>query len=396
MPEYRSDLAAAHELLSVIFSDSQLHRPQACLESVLAALAISRKLAADFPNRPEFRKTVATYLGRVAIKYSMDMQDPRKGEEYFRAALAAWQDIEKEAPNDPDVIREIAWNRWWFGELLQRSNRLQEAEPELRRALALREKLLAGSPGALGLLADHAHNKAYLARLLLDANRPAEAETLLREAIAFRERMIHDYPKWYDHWRRLVIERQTLGDCLLAMGRTKEAEETIRRNLAISQKLVADFPEAPANSYELAWAFYALGLLLQDTDRPQEAAEAFRDAKKLFEEAAAKFRGGGSRWAPPTPSRGSWPIAPRPSFEIPREPSNSQNRFCNPRPSPVATGSRWAWPNTREPTAGRNRIAPEVHGAHVWRRQPPLVLSWPWLTGNWATKLKPTSGMTRP
>ena len=92
------------------------------------------------------------------------MQDTRRGEEYFRAALAAWQDIEKEAPNDPDVIREMAWTRWWLGVSFLRSDRLQEAEPELRRALALREKLLAGSPRALGLLADHAHNKAYLAQ----------------------------------------------------------------------------------------------------------------------------------------------------------------------------------------------------------------------------------------
>ncbi len=290
VPEYRAELAAAHELLSVAYADHALDRPQACLDSVLCPRpsAIGKWLAADFPNRPEFRKTVATYLGRVALKYSVDMKDVRRGEEYFRTALAAWQDIEKEAPNDPGVIHEIAWTHWWFGVMFQRSNRLQEAEPELRRALALREKLLANSPGAFGLLREQAHNKAYLANLLLTTGRPAEAETLLREAIAFRERMIHDYPKSYDHWRRLVIERDTLGDCLLAMGRTKEAEETIRRTLAIRQKLPADFPETPPNSFDLAWSHYALGLLLQDTDRAQDAAEAFRDAKKLFEAEAAK------------------------------------------------------------------------------------------------------------
>ena len=292
VPEYRAELAAAHELLSGVYADHALDRPQACLDSVLAALAISRKLAADFPNRPEFRKTVATYLGRVALKYSVDMKDVRRGEEYFRTALAAWQDIEKETPNDPGVIHEIAWTHWWFGVMFQRSNRLQEAEPELRRALALREKLLANSPGAFGLLREQAHNKAYLANLLLTTGRPAEAETLFREAIAFRERSIHDYPKSYDHWRRLVIERNGLGDCLLAMGRMKEAEETIRRTLVIRQKLAADFPETPVNSYDLAWSHYALGLLLQDTDRPQGAAEAFRDAKKLFEAESAKNPGG--------------------------------------------------------------------------------------------------------
>ena len=182
--------------------------------------------------------------------------------------------------------------------MFQRADRLQEAEPELRRAIALREKLLAGSPSAFGLLSDQAHNKAGLARLLLQTGRPAEAETLLREAIAFQERMIHDYPKRYEHWKRLVNERDTLGDCLLAMGRTKEAEETIRRNLATCQKMVADFPETVAAPSNLAWSFYALGLLLEDSDRPQEAAEAFRDAKRIFEEVAAKIPSGGPTWAP--------------------------------------------------------------------------------------------------
>ena len=319
VPEYRSDLAATHELLSVIFSDSMLRRPQACLESVLAVLAVSRKLAADFPNRPEFRKTAATHLARVALKYSVDVQDARRGEEYFRAALAAWQDMEKETPNDPDVIREIAWTHCWLGVNFLRSNRLQEAEPELRRALALREKLLAGSPGALHLLAEHAHNKAYLAELLLDSGRPAEAETPVREAIAFRERMIHDYPKNYDHWRRLVIERDALGGCLLALGRMQEAEETIRRTLAITQKLVADFPAASRKSDPLAWEFYNLGVLLEDTNRPHEAAEAFRDAKKCFEQSVADIPGAG---AGPATRALAWFLADCPATQF-RDPARA-------------------------------------------------------------------------
>ncbi len=294
VPEYRSDLAAAHGSLGVVFGNSLLRRPQDCLENTLAALAITRKLAADFPNRPEFRRTAAWYHAEAALRYFREMQNPQKAEEYFRGALAAWQGIEKEAPNDPAVLSRRAWAHWWLGVLFLETNRLEEAERELRRALALREKLLAGSPSALGLLSDHVRNKAHLAQLLLRTDKPAEAEPLLREAIAFRERMIQDHPNYFD-WRRLLAaEYELLGDCLLAMGRTREAEEALRRNLAISQKLAADFPETRANPYNLAWAFYALGLLLQDTDRPQEAAEAFRDAKKLFEAEAAKIPDGGT------------------------------------------------------------------------------------------------------
>src|SRR6185312_6986584 len=68
VPEYRSDLAAAHDDLGVVYSASMLQRPQECLDNTLAALAIMRKLAADFPNRPEFRRTAANHHTTAALR----------------------------------------------------------------------------------------------------------------------------------------------------------------------------------------------------------------------------------------------------------------------------------------------------------------------------------------
>src|SRR5262249_49556665 len=158
-------------------------------------------LAADFPNRPEFRRTAANHHTTAALRYFHDMKNTRKGEELFRGALAAWREIDKETPDDPAVQAGMARAYWWLGALLWGNNRPQEAEPELRRALMLRDKGMAGRPGATGWLDDHLRNKFHLAQLLLSTGKPAEAESLLREAIVARERLIRDHPNYHDYRR---------------------------------------------------------------------------------------------------------------------------------------------------------------------------------------------------
>jgi tetratricopeptide (TPR) repeat protein len=82
---------------------------------------------------------------------------------------------------------------------------------------------------------------------------------------------------------------------------------------------VADFPEASGKSDPLAWEFYNLGVLLEDTNRPQEAADAFRDAKKLFEKAAADSPGAG---AGPATRALAWFLADCPATQF-RDPARA-------------------------------------------------------------------------
>jgi tetratricopeptide (TPR) repeat protein len=265
---------------------------------------------------------LARDLTSLAIHYSSEMEETRKGEELFRESLEVWQDLRKEFPDDPDLASRNAWAHWWLGVSYLTTDRHREAEPELRGALALREKLLESRPNSLELLQDQAHNKAYLADLLVGTGRPAEAERLLREAIAFRERMIANYPKYYEHWRRLVIEQQSITNCLLALGRPEEAEQMSRKCLANSKKLAADFPDAPGTSNSLGEAYDSLGRLLQDTDRPQEAGEAFRQAKRCFEEAVVKAPEARS-WFSPAYAL-TWFLADCPATQF-RDPERAAN-----------------------------------------------------------------------
>jgi serine/threonine protein kinase len=298
VPEYRSDLADAHERLARLFNESGLHRPQDSLKNALAALVLGRKLAADFPNRAEFRKALATHLTSVAGLYSQEVQDARKSEEHYLESLDVSQELLKESPGDLDVAGRNAWAHLWLGVLYLETDRFREAELELRRGLALRQRLLESRPNSLELLPIQAYNKAYLASLLTRSGRPCEAEALLREAIAVRERMIADYPNYYEQRRRLVLEQHCLENCLLVQGRRQEAEAMIRKSRALSQKLAADFPDAPETSTLLGCEYNCLGGLLQDTNRPQEAAEAFREVKRFYEDAVVKSPDPRPRWAP--------------------------------------------------------------------------------------------------
>ena len=283
VPEYRSDLASSHASFSTVLADHLLNRPDESLEQALAALDIKRKLAAEFPNRPEFRRDVAGYLTIVAIRFSRCVRRPAESEVYFREALETWEAIQKESPNDPTVLPEIASARFWLSLMYLDTKRLPEAEADIRAAMAVFEEQLARSPNDLGLRSNMAYMKTSLGSLLRYTGRGVEAEPLIREAIAHREKMLDDFPNSYDTWRRLGIEYRLLSDCQLAMGRMEEAEESIRSCLSLWQKVKEEFTSENQTSYDLARSYYALGLLLYATDRPQDASDAFRQAFGITE-----------------------------------------------------------------------------------------------------------------
>jgi serine/threonine protein kinase len=283
VPEYRSELADSHNAVSGVYSDVCLAQPKEWLKHALAALTVQEKLAADFPERLQMRRILAQQWLAVGVAYSHGVQDTKEGERYLRQGLAAWEQLEKESPEDRNVVITLSRAHHWLGFLFKNHGRLQEAEAEFRTELAIRAALAAPEPFYDSM------TKAYLAELLLKTGRAGDAEPLVREVIESRERGLDDFPDIYQNRRRLCVEYELLGQCLAALGRSDEAERAFRQCLAMSRKLVIDFGDEPGATvrYQLAWKQYNFGLLLQDTSRSAEAAELFRQALLLFEECAA-------------------------------------------------------------------------------------------------------------
>ena len=178
--------------------------------------------------------------------------------------------IEKSyGPDHPNVA--IGLNN--LAQLLQATNRLEEAEPLMRRALAIDEKSYGPEhperrhrpqqPGAVaaghepaggGRAADAAgagdrrenlragpsrrrHRLNNLAQLLQATNRLAEAEPLMRRALAIDEKSYGpDHPN-------VATDLNNLAQLLQATNRLAEAEPLMRRALAIDEKSYG--PEHP-------------------------------------------------------------------------------------------------------------------------------------------------------
>jgi tetratricopeptide (TPR) repeat protein len=291
VPEYLAELADAYDTLQMVLSDARLNRPKECLEPALEGLAVRKKLAANFPDRPHVRAEVASKLLSVGVAYTIGGHGAKEGERYIREGLAALEQIHKEAPDDPVVLLNLSRAHHWLGYSLRDSGRLKEAEAEWRRELAIRAKMPRPEPFFDSM------TKAYLADILRRTGRSGEALPLVNEVIAYREKVLDDFPNDYQTWRRLGIEYELLGECLAAVGRTDETERALRRSLEVTKKLVTDFRGAPATTtrYSLAWRHYNLGLFLQDAGKTAEAAALFRQAQRLFEECAAILPEGPSR-----------------------------------------------------------------------------------------------------
>jgi tetratricopeptide (TPR) repeat protein len=152
-----------------------------------------------------------------------------------------------------------------LGQLLKATNRLDDAEPLMRRALEIDEQ----SYGS-----DHptvARDLNNLGQLLIATNRLDDAEPLMRHALEIDEQSYgSDHPD-------VAIDLNNLAGLLQATNRLDDAEPLMRRALEIDEQSYG--AEHPAVARDLN----NLGQLLQDTNRLDDAEPLMRRALTIFE-----------------------------------------------------------------------------------------------------------------
>ena len=154
-----------------------------------------------------------------------------------------------------------------LAQLLQRTNRLGEAEPLMRRTLGINEAALGDQhPNVAACLSN-------LAQVLKDTNRFEEAEPLMRRALAI------DVAAFGEQHPTVAACLNNLATLLQATHRIKEAEPLMRRALEIDE---AAFGEQHPN---VATDLNNLAQVLQDTNRFEEAEPLMRRALEIDEAA---------------------------------------------------------------------------------------------------------------
>ena len=193
---------------------------------------------------------------RIA-KVLMDLARWEECEEQQRQALA-----EATALADAELVAVASNN---LALLLQRTNRLGEAEPLMRRALELDEATFGRTHPSVAVRLNN------LATLLHDTNRIQEAESLMQRALEIDEATLgRKHPN-------VAIRLNNLAALLHDNNRIQEAEPLMWRALEID---VAAYGEQHPT---VATHLNNLAMLLKDTDRCTEAEPLLRRALEINE-----------------------------------------------------------------------------------------------------------------
>ena len=185
----------------------------------------------------------------------MQLADWKECEEQQRNALA-----EAEALANATLVARASNN---LASLLQRINRLGEAEPLRRRALEIAEASFGKHSPTVAICLNN------LATLLKDTNRIEEAEALMRRALVIAEAAFgNQHPT-------AAVYLSNLATLLKDTNRIDEAEPLMRRALEIAE---ATFGKQHPT---VAIRLNNLALLLLDTNRIDEAEPLMRRALEI-------------------------------------------------------------------------------------------------------------------
>ncbi|MFO0842695.1 MAG: tetratricopeptide repeat protein [Gemmataceae bacterium] len=284
--DFRRELATSHQSLGVLLSHTGRLKEAEAYQA--EALAVRRQLAADFPDRPDFRLDLADNYNSHGLVLR-DAGRAKEAEGAYDQALAIYKQLAADFPTRFDFRRELASTHNNLGLLLSDTGRNKQAEWAYEQAVAVYKQLAAALPTRPAIRQALATSHNNLGALLLTTGRVKEAEGAYRQALAVRRQLAADFPARPDFRRELASSQYVLGDLLRVTGRPKEAEAALADALAISKQLVADHPTRPDFREGLAASHHNLGSVLAITGRLKEAEGAYEQALAIRRQVVADF-----------------------------------------------------------------------------------------------------------
>jgi serine/threonine protein kinase len=275
LPEYGLGLASGHLNLGFLLLDTG--RPAKAETSFRAAVALLKKLAADPSAVPHYRHSLA----KAYLNLGVLLNDPRRArdaEQSDRDALAILKKLAADFPTVPFYRHDLAQASYNYGRLLDRTGRPDEAESAYQDALVLWRKLAADFPTVPDHRKGLAETHVVLGVLFRQTRRVEEAAGEMLAAATLLKKLLDDSPTTLEYRTDLAKTYNDLCALLPNIGRLDEAEAAGRAALALRQKLTAQFPDFPDYANELAGTLVNLAVV-------KHAAGNDAEARKLLEQA---------------------------------------------------------------------------------------------------------------
>jgi serine/threonine protein kinase/tetratricopeptide (TPR) repeat protein len=284
--EYRRELAKALNNRGILLSGTG--RPHEAEKDFDQARRIFKQLAADFPNRPEFRQELATShtnRGSLLLTATDRLQDSEKD---YGEARRIFKQLAADFPDRTEYRRDLAKSLTNRGNLLYARGRPQEAVKDYDQALCIIKQLAADFPARPEYRQDLANGHNNRGALLFHTtSRPKDAEKDYEQALSIYKQLAADFPSRPEFRQNLANSHINRGNLLYTTGRLKAAEQDYDQALSIYKQLAADFPSRPQFRRELANCYKSRGDVLRETGRLKKATQGYDQALSIQKQLVA-------------------------------------------------------------------------------------------------------------
>jgi tetratricopeptide (TPR) repeat protein len=251
-------------------------------------LAIFERLAAEFPNVPEYREGLAQnyqcgVLPVVVAELLSDVDTAYCKELAIRERLAA------EFPDLPEYREELAECLCRRGIRVTRCREDAEALPALRQSIAIRETLVSDFPHLIEYRKSLAESYMHLGFALLTAGKHAESDSAYRRGLEVMQQRADKFPHEPEHRYDFAKCLIRLGPRYFSLSKPAEVEFLRLRTEMILKGLAADFPRVPKYRQELHDLYTEQARTLAVRKQWSEAEKQLRQALSIAQRLAADF-----------------------------------------------------------------------------------------------------------
>ena len=172
-PDDQQQLQKAYTALGTALASSK-DREKA-IRAHRRALAISEKLAVEFPPKENYRMEAGHTMWQLGY-LAADVGRHQEAEKYQRGDLAVFEKLAADFPQNRFYRQEQGYSPWNIAGLMRRQNRLPDAEKSYRDAVDVYSKLVVDAPNEAVYREREAVSRLNLAGVSALVGRPKEAE----------------------------------------------------------------------------------------------------------------------------------------------------------------------------------------------------------------------------
>lgn len=222
IPRIRQDHGLTATRLGILQRDAgQVEEAEA---SYRAALDDFRRLATDFPTRPEYRRELSRSYNNLATLLQADRGRPLDALAVYAEAVPVLRGLAEEVPDEPKPLRDLAIATTNMGSAHMQLGQFEEAARRFEEAEGLHDRLAERFGDVPDNVARRASLLAQRASLEKELRRLDEAEALLGRARGLLDGLVAAHPDTLAYRSDRAGLLAVLGEVLARMGPARRAD----------------------------------------------------------------------------------------------------------------------------------------------------------------------------